>query len=218
MTWVKPLGEVTSVETDVETKAHLPVMELRVPWHMTCHEATSTEEITLYCKENCFNKFWFLENKMYVMHYMINICSAHLIISNLVCFKYKWHWPSQERAKVEFQAALQRWHCQLFAGSPLQFADAQAPVLLSSVQVLLWWPDPRAAITAALAAVQRPPKTPCSKVKGCEWLSAGWLTAVLCLSKGTAQPGSQETATEGETGRKKGRREKSYSGVRCKRL
>lgn len=141
-----------------------------------------------------------------------------LIISNLGCFKYKWHWPSQERAKVEFQAALQRWHRQHLAGSPLQFADAQAPVLPSSVRVLPRWPDPAAAITAAFAAARRPSKTACSRAKGCERLRAGWLAAGLCLSKGTAQPGSQETATEGDTGRNDSRREKSHTGLRCKRL
>lgn len=183
MTWVKPLGEVTSVETDVEAKAHLPVMELRVPWHMTCHEATSTEEITLYCKENCFNKFWFLENKMYVMHYRINICSAHLIISNLVCFKYKWHWPSQERAKVEFQAALQRWHCQLFAGSPLQFADAQAPVLLSSVGSCCDGRTPEPQLQRRLQQRRGHPRHPAARWKGVNGCLLGDLLPFCALAK-----------------------------------
>lgn len=42
MMGVKALGKVTSVDTDAEAKARLPVVELRVPWHMTYHEAMST--------------------------------------------------------------------------------------------------------------------------------------------------------------------------------
>jgi len=30
-------------------------------------------KLFLYCKDYCFKKFWFLENKMYAIHYMINI-------------------------------------------------------------------------------------------------------------------------------------------------
>lgn len=45
MMGVKPLGEVTSVDTDAEAKARLPVVRLRVPQHMTHHEAMSTQEI-----------------------------------------------------------------------------------------------------------------------------------------------------------------------------
>lgn len=69
---VKSLGEVTSVDTDAEAKAHLPVVELRVPGRQPIMKLCQPRKLFLYCKENYFKKFWFLENKTCMTCFTIN--------------------------------------------------------------------------------------------------------------------------------------------------
>lgn len=69
---VKPLGDVTSVDTDTEAKAQLPVVELRVPGTHPIMKLCQPRKLFLYCKENYLEKFWFLENKTCMARFIIN--------------------------------------------------------------------------------------------------------------------------------------------------